>query len=702
MSLELEIAPVAYPQVEVDWLPGLQPYPYQWCVYQLVQEALTNNETLCIFLITPTGSGKTLASYAYSIHTGMPALGVYPTNELIRDQERALGLEYKRVLGWDDWVLRVDSCTLDQWSLDLDEPYHAKTLEILLDWHRVILTNPDILFYIVFGRYPDIQGQRQRLFRLLGDIYRIMIFDEFHLYNVKQMSDVSFLIGTLQAINPDRGRVFIFASATPDLPVLTWLQDKLKLRVEVVHGESSSEVKARIIAYPLRLTIAPADLARWQGTEVLNAHLEEVDAFFDDYPQARLVTILDAVAGAINVAQTFRDRYPNRSIGEVHGFSSVQEREEALQRSITVGTSTIEVGIDFQGDREKDVLIFEARTASQFVQRFGRLARHEKSSSIPNWALALVPEYVYQFLTERAPTDRSLSRQELYDLIDEAYQPPEDFRRYIITHAPVEFHAAKRFISRLFQPDDRSGIDAELEALIEALTGKTGSQAWGLYRRYEEEGIIAPLMTFRGAGFEVAILDERGTDPGFPAKRYDLMFILRRGVFEEMGPDAYRERLEGWAEAWPEDVARERRYSKPIERYPDKLLGVYGFFRLTGLLDKGRKVWFEIDEEEVQGRKGQVTIISGLRLLTDPPVSLRRLERLLGRKAIVAWFIDQHPTAIRLGRSLPHLFAVYELRVRRAGGALSDAVWSIAFNQDAFFLDSLYWDLKDNDEIFVI
>jgi CRISPR-associated endonuclease/helicase Cas3 len=700
MTLELDIAPVAYAQTEANWLPRLQPYVYQWRVYRLVQGALARNETLCLFLATPTGSGKTLASYAYSINTGIPALGVYPTNELIRDQERALqpwldpGRDYR--------LLRVDSAQLDDWQAKLELQRHSDTLETLMHWRPTILTNPDILFYTFFGLYKGPVSVGQRLFALVGDVYRLVIFDEFHLYNVKQMADVAFLVSALQAINPSRGRVFIFASATPDSLAPPWLRDKLNLRVEVVQGEPSDGPTAHTIAHPLRLTVLPADLARWKGAKTLAENLSLVDAFLQDYPPGRLVTILDAVAGAINIAQTFRDRFPTRPVGEVHGFSSAQERKEALRRPITVGTSAIEVGIDFRNQTEKDVLIFEARTASQFVQRFGRLARHKKSRPIPNWALALVPEYVYHFLVERAPTGRPLTRRELYHLTDEAYQSPQDFATYLCKHAPAEFYAAKRFIRGLFQRDDWPQIDAGLDRAIKTLTGNTGSYAAGLHRRYNEEEIVAPLMTFRGTGFQAAILDERGTDPGFPAKRYSLTFLLRRGIFEELEVEEYLERLEALAKTWPEDVARERRYAKPIKRGADELLGVCGFFSLTGLLDEGRKVWFELDEDEVRGHKGQMTVVKGLRLVTEPATRLRRLNKLLRRKSIVSWFLDRHPASLKLGRALPHLFALYELRVRQAGGALSSAVWSIAFNQDAFFVDSLGWWAQQREDRAII
>lgn len=687
-ALTLNIAPIAYAQTQDDWLADLKPYVYQQRVYQLVEEALAVNETLCIFLVTPTGSGKTLASYAHAINHALPVFGVYPTNELIRDQERSL-------MPWINpqenyRLLRIDSKQLDHWQDRLTERQHATTFETLMNWYPTILTNPDILFYTFFGLYQGPHNIRQRLFTLVGR-YQFFVFDEFHLYNVKQMADTAFLVGTLHAINPHKGRVFIFASATPELEVVSWLRDRLELRVEVVEGHPSDAPGARTIAHPLQLTLLPADLGRWKGAEALLEYLPYLQQFVTDYPQARMVAILDSVAGAINIAQSLRETFPGKPVGEVHGLSSAEERDTATRQPITVGTSTIEVGIDFKDETGKDVLIYEARTASQFVQRFGRLARHEKTLSIPNWVIALVPEYVYHFFTERTSDGASLSRPQLYNLVEEAYRLPQDFARYLKRHAPAEFHEARWFVQGLFQSDDRPRIAEKLGNTIEALTGKTAGQAWGKHQQYKEEHILKPLLTFRGSGFEVAILDERGTDVGFPAKRYDLMFLLRRGVFEEIDQEEYLSRLKALENRWPEDVARERRYGERIGRKPDELLGVYGYFVLVALRDRGRKVWFEIDEEEVYGRKAQVTTVSRLELATDPPVRLRGLSRHLRRKQIVAWFVEQHPASIKLGRALPPLFALYELRVRRLGGALSEQKWSIAFNQDAFFVDSLGW-----------
>ncbi len=356
--LSVNVAPLAFEQVDEPWLSDMKPYSYQRLVYARTQQALASRQTLCLFLVTPTGSGKTLGSYAYAINHAMSAFGVYPTNELIRDQEQALR-------PWIDpdgnyTLLRIDSQELDKWQTELDLRHHAPTLERLLRWEPTVLTNPDILFYTFFGLYgKGLPGLSQRIYALVGS-YRLFIFDEFHLYNVKQMADVTYLAATLQAINPHAGRVLLFASATPDSPVLPWLREKLGLPVEVVAAEASHDPTARVIAQSLRLTLLPADLQNWQGAQALLDFMPEIEKFLAEHPQARLVTILDAVAGAIALAQALRDRFPGTPVGEVHGFTSNQEREQALRQPFTIGTSTIEVGIDFKDETGKDVLIFEA------------------------------------------------------------------------------------------------------------------------------------------------------------------------------------------------------------------------------------------------------------------------------------------------------------------------------------------------------
>ncbi len=705
--IEIEILPVAFDQVETnEWLAGRRPYEYQWRAFQLVQQAWASKQTLCLFLVTPTGSGKTLTAYAHSIKTGLPMLGVYPTNELLADQERALLPDYANT--GSNRVIRIDSAALDEWQASLELHRHSDTLEAILHYEPVLLTNPDILFYITFGLYPAIKSLRERLWALLGSIYRLFAFDEFHLYNVKQQADTAFFIGALHAINPNVGRVFIFASATPDLEMVELLREKLGLWVEVIEAQPSQSVQARTIAHPVQLTLIPADLDRWQGLTALDESFGAVRTFNETYPLARNVAIFDSVAAAIGAARRFGEAFASEMVGEVHGLSSGARRRDALARKFTVGTSTIEVGVDFKDSFEKDFLIFEARTSSQFLQRFGRIGRHEKRLPIPNQALALAPPYVCNFFAERVKANALLTRHELRELVETAYREPEQFRRYLSKHASVEMIEAANLVAGMFQPDDQPRIREGLSHVIKNLTGNSYGQAQAKRRNYEKRQILTPLLTFRSNGLEAAILDARDEDPGFPAKRYDLLFLLRRGVFEELSEEVFSEELDQLEQekpTWNFEIARERRYAKLIDSKPEKLLGVYGFFRLVGLAHEAgeaRRVWFEIDEEDVVGKVGQVAPVERLSIVTDPPAPTRLLNRLLRRKQMVAWMIDVHPSGIRLGRALPPLFSVHELRIIRPGGNYSTQPWSIAFNQDAFFLDSLFWNITMPADAFIV
>ena len=46
-------------------------------------------------------------------------------------------------------------------------------------------------------------------------------------------------------------------------------------------------------------------------------------------------------------------------------------RAEALQRRFSVGTTTIDVGVDLTDRKSKEFLVCEARSPSQAIQRIG-------------------------------------------------------------------------------------------------------------------------------------------------------------------------------------------------------------------------------------------------------------------------------------------------------------------------------------------
>jgi CRISPR-associated helicase Cas3 len=692
--IRLQLEPVAYPVLDADWLPGKRPYPHQVETLRHMQQALERGESLCLFNASVTGGGKTLASFAYTLLTTKPAVGVYPTNELIEDQRRALQAEFPN----EQRLFKIDSRELDRLEVDYERHGHARTLEMVLAWQPTILTNPDILYLVFFGCYipkektKALMGLSERLHQRLiqNDIF---IFDEFHLYNTKQIGNVATMIGALHALQRNRGKVFIFSSATP-AQTMADLLDRLDIPFKTIKPPvvPPDTPNGRVVAHPVELFLVPADLAGWQAQEAIREHFALICDFVHDYPEARAVFILDSVAGAVRLASELKSHFGEPNVGEVHGLSSEDARREALRRRFTVGTSTIEVGIDFKDEHEKDLLIFEARAAAQFIQRLGRIGWHQKAAAIPNRSIALVPEYVHNFLKERLGTETSIGRQQLTDLVYDAYRTPNQFRSYLRRYTPVEAHALKEFVVHQFQPDDRPRIEHALTHTVEVMSERETSKIERQHNWLVACRMLAPLQSFRGHGLEVALWDNTERI-GSPIKTYDLLFILRRGIFKELSGEEFFRRVEGWLEKHPEEERPLRRRLAMVGPDIDDLVGVYGYFELNGILPGARKVWFECYQSDIK-EWHNLTCIQGLEVKTDPFCPVWRLNRLLRGKSFVVWLGRQDPFTLRFARGLPPLFEVYELRVRSNVGP-RESRGSITFNQNAYFLDCLHWEDGD-------
>jgi CRISPR-associated endonuclease/helicase Cas3 len=125
------------------------------------------------------------------------------------------------------------------------------------------------------------------------------------------------------------------------------------------------------------------------------------------------------------------------TVGENTGLSGKTEKINSLACSLVLGTSTIDVGVDFK----INFLIFESSDIGNFIQRLGRLGRHEgyqlngETIKFEDFtAYALVPKFLNErlFKTENPP----LVNQEKYDrlyfnqIIRENYRKINDFEGY--------------------------------------------------------------------------------------------------------------------------------------------------------------------------------------------------------------------------------------------------------------------------------
>jgi CRISPR-associated endonuclease/helicase Cas3 len=668
---------------ESQWLSGLRPRRFQWEMYQHVTAALGGGASRVIWLQAPTGSGKTLAAYAAALQGRCAALGLYPTNELLHDQARALQpwLPPERAL------LRLDSEELDRRAA-AGGYSHGEILERLLRHPDIILTNPDLAFWALFGHYGRASGGAALTGQLWGGLASVSLWllDEFHLYNTKQATETLFLIAHLIKARP-HGRVFILASATPNERVRQRAVALGLPLVEVEAGETE-ETEGEVVAHPLALALVP-----WPGSGDEVGAFESLASVFTawqhDFPEARWLIITRGVGTAFRLAESLRRRFGREHVGLVTGLTARAEREEGLRRRITVGTLALRVGIDFKGETEKHFLVFLTDNAPDFVQILGRVARHaSRRPEIPFRAVALVPPPVYVRLEKALSEGASLTRRELVAQLERAFRPFEDFDRFRRRFAPAPLaHLSDTLLGTAFQ-DLRTAWEPSLDRAIRYLTGQTLARGRALLRRLREK--IAPLLTFRTSALQGALLDLTSAD--YPVRTYDLLRLIREGDVEEVTPERFWQeaaaRVRGRPE-WERCLEQDRRRLRLGEPDAADLLGVAAFFLFRGVRTASCDLWFTLSRQAWEARGepwGKVVVVEGLQLAgSSPALPVRAVNRWLCRKQMVACIVPGDPWELKRRRALPTLFDLFPLRFREPGGRIRSG-YAIALGQDAFFL----------------
>src|SRR5258706_5256043 len=150
--IQFHLAPLYYKSADGPFPFGLTPLEHQRNTLIQVEKAMQEKRTLAIINASVTGSGKTLANYAYSLlNPPTPTIGVYPTNELIKDQERSILARGVR----QDELIKIDSVELNQWQQRLQAHTNAQVLHTIMgswfDECAIVLTNPDILYLLMYN-----------------------------------------------------------------------------------------------------------------------------------------------------------------------------------------------------------------------------------------------------------------------------------------------------------------------------------------------------------------------------------------------------------------------------------------------------------------------------------------------------------------------------------------------------------------------
>jgi len=386
-------------------------------------------------LISGTGSGKTLSASFPIISNQENAFFVYPTNALIEDQKKSIlnvlenmnksyfvidetNLLNSTIPKVDYNIIKINGNILGKIKAKYNFKTKGDAIKFLLSHNpnnTIVLTNPDILFLILSLRY-----------RKSADIISILesfnsiVFDEFHIYwgieLVNTMSSL-FILNKLELFKKK-----IFLTATPSENVLEIL-DRLFSPLVI---ELDKTNQGRIVTHKIELTglqICREDkipsIIKFLKSKSSDLRLMRKSNNSASYTP--LVIILNSVVEAIVLEKKIlKIGFETNEIASIRGLMANDARKTTSQTVIVIGTSAIEIGIDFSCD----YLIFEAMDSASFLQRFGRIGRHSVGK-----AILLGDKYEAQAMNEQIEYERD----SFCNFINSVYKTKNSFSWFLQT-----------------------------------------------------------------------------------------------------------------------------------------------------------------------------------------------------------------------------------------------------------------------------
>lgn len=483
--------------IETETAPGIRLATHQ----REAWDAIHNPEIQVVFDTALTGDGKTLAGLLPAVkerRSSGKALFAYPTNELIRDQARQFG-EWSKKLDVAPTVGQLNSSQLSALMHEegFDKP---ETLQIVASDNDIVLTNPDIFTLINRFYYDRRWGNIAKTAQKWFAQYRYIVFDEFHIFNAPQVANVLDGIAFIRANSADRYPTkFLFLSATPDKLLLNALNNagitSKVIQGSYAHGLEQS-VTHRQILHEVQLDLVASQQSLGGIENWIRENLKAISEFFAKHPESKGLIIANSVFAAKRIVKMLKEvpRF-NVSIGENTGLTGVEIRKESMDAQLIVATSTVDVGVDFA----INFLIYESLDAGSFIQRLGRLGRHEGFSMYK--AIALVPEWVRDKFSELYVDGSEVDRERFFDAIREhVYQKPQEFQGYI--HRWGSALCSLRYVRLDKQKEQYQTLLERYPKEVKSLISETGKMPnWGLLKFLKNhEMIIKDLETFRGAG----------------------------------------------------------------------------------------------------------------------------------------------------------------------------------------------------------
>ena len=650
-----------------------------------------------IFNTSATGDGKSLGAYLPGLlDNKFRIVALYPTIELIKDQERQLEKYFQ-------WFTQVSSKQIDSiYGAELAKRAEknrkgGKFHELLRSLKRTpfFLTNPDIFHLINHFRYYTPVRALDMLPLALAQYPNLYLCDEFHIFGVHQeaaiLNSLILIRNTRQKKKPLK---VLFTSATPKQKFI----DKLKqaeFRVKEVSGNYNSGGLGgyRQIAQALELEFV--ELKDTDSCSWLTEQANQIKEILQTEERGRGLIILNSVALVTRVVRQLSDLLGSEAIVcEISGRVDDKEREitrqklaQAAKPVLVVATSAVDVGVDF----DIHLLIFEASDSATFIQRLGRLGRHQgfkhykAFALIPGWMRWILPQ-LGKLLKQGESVNRTHFREEIIEQVFNSPQEYEQYRNYwgaLQTQGMLHSIAGKN-ISHKWERKERFEISQDLrDRMTQDLKQVYGEQLekkrghWcALGKDKTGQAVQNELLRFRGGSDIQAGVWEPDKSCFYT---YDLLRLIPYTEIEVIERKRFLE----------EAKVSKYKYENTEILFPERYTQIY--LQVKSWSEERYNIELECDLGTDELTVCTLTLIDGVSIEGHPQSS--QLRKHLSKKKLLAFLVPLsrlHPRIWDV-KNILHLspnFGLYQLT------DADDESYGCAFNQDALLLEALKWKLK--------
>ncbi|MBI4673591.1 MAG: type I-D CRISPR-associated helicase Cas3' [Chloroflexi bacterium] len=666
--------------------------------------ALTDSDYDVVFNTAMTGDGKSLAAYLPVLtDERQHVFGMYPTNELLRDQGRQFE-NYQRLFG----LTRDQMPVFALWGAELTRLQEQTDFRSRGDFlkerftnHNVILTNPDI-FNLVMN-YSYARGSRmfndQELPYSLYINFDYFVFDEFHIFAIPQI--IAALTAMLYITEESKCK-FLFSSATMSTTLVEMIKRSgLRYRETKSNYCSEPAPEFRQVLYPATLDVHKLDKNANAETWV-REHISELVTFWNSCnDNAKGVVIVNSVVAARRIARVLAQELEPHgiSVGENTGLTDDERRREALQKNIIVGTSTIDVGVDFN----INLLIFESTNGGTFLQRLGRLGRVKYNEPpFPKYqAHALMSPkapWIYdrleQALAERGVKDGDAVERStiLRDAVMQAFPDENDFIEYAKRWGILQAAHVVNVLENRRHQDAYASLAATLSERYRGLFnvkdfGKSKGKYWAIEKK-EEHGrkILNEVLGFRGSTpFQIACWDATVTPETFLS--YDLFPLVQNVAYSIADKEEYTRAVEKRFS----DMNQQRealdavKYTLGGESKSPLILRIEQFNEERDKLVLKSNQDFSLYSE-------RVVVLNGFSIDEPRAQAVTSVNSILKRQSVVCYITKTDRGELRRRLRLPAHFPLYVVRDMHR-----NRDYTIAFGKTALLLDSVLLRFKNKN-----